>query len=140
MTHAERRGIEARFPGVCGLCGAPFDTGTRICHLPPSRRGTVKKWVCAPCRFPDPDRRINLDFVIQKASHRIEHGPSYTPGAAEVDVIITAFDAVARLSVDEHDLGEYFAAHWEEGRSPTIGRAKMSILLDGLRRARPAQG
>lgn len=139
MTLTERRGIEARYPGVCGLCGSPFDTGARIYHLPPSRRGTVKKWVCAPCRFPDPGRRIDLDFVIRKASHRIENGPSYTPSLAEIDVIITAFDAVAGLSVDEYDLGEYFASHWEQKRSPTLGRAKISVLLDVLRRSRPAQ-
>lgn len=57
----------------------------------PGRRG----------RRPDPDRVIDLDFVIRKGEQRIAKGPSYTPSMAEIDLIVTALGYLEPLEQDE---------------------------------------
>ena len=94
MEPAVRYGIEARFAGVCSLCGAPTEVGERIFQLPKKRTGPGRgRWVCAACRFPDPDRMVDLDFLIRKLEQRLIRGPSYTPTMAEVDLLVTVMGA-----------------------------------------------
>lgn len=138
MEPSERYGIPARFAGKCGLCGADVSPGERIYHLPASRRGTQKKWVCAPCRWPDKDRVIDLPFIVRKATHRMDHGPSYTPTHAEMDLIIEAMDGLHELSPDEETVLVMFEDYMDRDRSPTLGRAKISVLLGALARAHDA--
>lgn len=137
MDPAVRYGINARFDGACGLCGAPVVAGDRIFQLPRKRTGTAGRWVCAPCRWPDPDRVIDIPFVIRKAEQRLRGGPSYTPSMVEVDVIMDAVGAVVVMTEDEEVLLELLSEGQTDRRPPTMGRAKISILLGILRRCSP---
>ncbi|MCH8612015.1 hypothetical protein [Arsenicicoccus dermatophilus] len=132
---AVRFGIKARFSGVCSLCGEPIEVGERIYRLPKKRAGAASGWVCVACRFPDPDRVVDLEFVIRKVEHRHVRGPCYTPRMAEVDVIVDAFDRAGLLTTDELVLGETFAQARISRQCPALGRAKMATLLAVLRRA-----
>lgn len=96
--------MKARFDGECGLCGAPVEAGERIFQLPKKRTGTQGRWVCAPRRWQDPDRVIDLDFVVRKGEYRIVHGPTYTPAMVEIDLIVTAMGYLERLDSQELEL------------------------------------
>lgn len=78
---------------------------------------------------------IDLPFIIRKATHRMDHGPSYTPTHAEMDLIIEAMDGLHELSPDEEMVLMMFEEYMDRDRSPTLGRAKISILLGALARA-----
>lgn len=131
MESIVRYGIKARFDGVCALCGAPTHAGDRLFQLP-VKRGS-RRWVCAACRWPDPDRVIDLPFVIRKVEHRMTVGP-YTPTRAELEVLIDALDLFITQSDDEDVLMEKLVDGLVYRRSPTLGRAKMSLLLRCLER------
>lgn len=136
MDPAVRYGIKAKFDGDCGLCGAPVKVGERIFQLPKKRTGTQGRWVCAPCRWPDPDRVIDLDFVIRKGEQRIAKGPSYTPSMAEIDLIVTSFGYLEPLDEDELVMLRMLREAQLTRRCPTMGRAKTAVIVSALRRAR----
>ncbi|GGB26351.1 hypothetical protein GCM10011492_15710 [Flexivirga endophytica] len=131
MERIVRYGIEAQFNGACSLCGAATLAGERIFKLPAKRGGG--KWVCAPCRWDDDDRVIDLGFVVRKVERRMKVGP-YTPKLVEVEVILRAVQDVELETYDEALLLDHFEECLELRRSPTLSRAKMAMLLGVLRR------
>lgn len=131
-----RYGIKARYDGECGLCGAPVKLGERIFQLPKKRTGPQGRWVCAPCRWPAPDRVIDLDFVIRKGEQRIAKGPSYTPSMAEIDLIVPAFGYLEPLDQDELVLLKVLRDAQLTRQSPTMGRAKTAVIVRAMFRAK----
>ena len=131
-----RYGIKARYDGECGLCGAPVKLGERIFQLPKKRTGPQGRWVGAPCRWPAPDRCIDLDFVIRKGEQRIAKGPSYTPSMAEIDLIVTAFGYLEPLEQDELVLLKMLRDAQLTRQSPTVGRAKTAVIVRAMFRAK----
>ena len=131
-----RYGIKARYDGECGLCGAPVKLGERIFQTPKKRTGPQRRWVCAPCRWPAPDRVIDLDFVIRKGEQRIAKGPSYTPSMAEIDLIVTAFGYLEPLDQDELVLLKMLRDAQLTRQSPTVGRAKTAVIVRAMFRAK----
>lgn len=122
-----RYGIKARFAGVCSVCGAPTEVRERIFQLPKKRTGPGRRpWVCAACRFPDPDRVVDLDFLTRKLEQGLIRGPSYTPTMAGVDLLVTVMGYVEILDEDELLLLRRLQAAQHSRRSPTFGRAKIS--------------
>lgn len=133
MDPAVRYGIKARFAGVCSLCGAPTEVGERIFQLPKKRTGPGRRpWVCAACRFPDPDRVVDLDFLIRKLERRLIRGPSYTPTMAEVDLLVTVMGYVETLDEDQLLLIRRLQSAQVTRRCPTFGRARIVVLLARL--------
>lgn len=132
MEPIVRYGIKSRFDSVCALCGAPTAIGDRIYKLPDKRGG--RKWVCAACRWEDEERVIDLPFVLRKVDHRMGIGP-YTPNLAELQVILGAARGVVLETDDEVFLFELLDQCLEARRPRILSRAKMSTLLDVLRRA-----
>ena len=137
MDPVVRYEIKARYDGECGLCGAPVKVGERISQLPKKRTGPQGRWVCAPCRWPDPDRVIDLDFVIRKGEQRIAKGPSYTPSMAEIDLIVTALGYLDPLDADELAMLTMLREAQRTRQSPTMGRAKTAIIVRAMLRSRP---
>ncbi|MGE9784383.1 hypothetical protein [Janibacter sp. G368] len=110
--------------------------GERISQLPKKRTGPQGRWVCAPCRWPDPDRVIDLDFVIRKGEQRIAKGPSYTPSMAEIDLIVTAFGYLEPLDQDELVVLKMLRDAQLTRQSPTMGRAKTAVIVRAMLRAK----
>lgn len=136
MDPVVRYGIKARYDGECGLCGAPVKLGERIFQLPKKRTGPQGRWVCAPCRWPAPDRVIDLDFVIRKGEQRIAKGPTYTPSMAEIDLIVTAFGYLEPLDQDELVLLKMLRDAQLTRQSPTMGRAETAVIVRAMFRAK----
>ena len=133
MDPAVRIGIKARYAGACGLCGAPVDVGERIFQLPKKRTGAGGRWVCAACRFPEPDRVIDVDFLVRKLEKRLLHGPSYTPTMAEFDLMVTVMGYIDTLDEDQMLILCRLQEAQRSRRCPTFGRAKQAILHRALR-------
>lgn len=128
--------MKARYDGECGLCGAPVKVGERIFQLPKKRTGPQGRWVCAPCRWNDPDRVIDLDFVIRKGEQRIAKGPSYTPSMAEIDLIVTALGYLDPLDEDELAMLMMLREAQRTRQSPTMGRAKTATIVRAMLRSK----
>ena len=131
-----RYGMQSRYDGECGLCGAPVQMGERIFQLPKKRTGASGRWVCGPCRWPDPERVIDLDFVIRKGEHRIRKGPTYTPSMVEIDLIVTAMGYLDPLDDEELELLKSFQRGQQSRRSPTLTAPQTEVIVSALRRAR----
>ena len=134
MDPAVRFGIKARYNGACGLCGAPVVVGERIFQLQKKRTGAGGRWVCAACRFPDPDRVIDLDFLVRKLEQRLQHGPSYTPTMAEVDLMVTVLGYVETLDENELLIHRRLQEAQQTRCCPTLGRAKIATIVRAVRR------
>lgn len=108
-------------------------------HLPAAEEANWPqgRWVCAPCRWPDPDRVIDLDFVFRKGEQRIAKGPSYTPSMAEIDLIVTALGYLDPLDADELAMLTMLREAQRTRQSPTMGRAKTAIIVRAMLRSRP---
>lgn len=92
-------------------------------------RSAIAAGGCAlACRWPDPYRVIDLPFVVRKVEHGMAVGP-YTPTRAELEVLVDALFHVVVQSDDEDVLLEKLADGLVYRRSPTLGRAKMTLLL-----------
>lgn len=140
MDRAVWRGIAAPHDGLCGLCGGPFDAGSRKYQLPEKRRGNACRWVCHACRFPDPDRQIDIAFVIRKAEHRMYRlGTSYTPNLAEVELVLAAFATLVYVTPDEERvLRQFQRCQVRRRTSPTLGHTDNEALVGALRRVDPS--
>lgn len=92
--------------------------------------------MCAACRWPDPDRVIDLDFIIRKGEHRILHGPTYTPSMAEIDLMVTAMGYLDRLEIEELELLKRFQEGQRIRRSPTLTPAETAVVVRAMRRSK----
>jgi len=105
--------------------------------LPKKRTGAGGRWVCAACRFPDPERVIDVAFLVRKLEQRLLHGPSYTPTMAEVDLIVTVMGYVDPLEEGELLILRRLQEAQLARRCPTFGRAKVATLLARMNAAAP---
>lgn len=136
MDPAVRYGIKAKYDGDCGLCGAPVALGERLYQLPKKRTGASGRWVCGPCRYPDPDRVIDLDFIIRKGEHRILHGPTYTPSMVEIDLIVAAMGYLDLLDDEELEVLKLLQEGQRIRRSPTMAPVQTAVIVQAMLRAK----